>query len=633
MKTLSSILLLLLLFFHANAQITARYKPGPVVGEDAGIMTTYGCTTRWSTVPAEFSSSPTGVELLYSDWTYSAGGCPHGTIRALLRFAQMDTIPVSAVIISAELKLFGVTTSSNWGTSTFPGSPYPLSNEAWVQRVTGSWSEATVTWNTQPTTTTVNQATLTPTTARWGWVKSADVTDIVKDIRTTGVNDGFMLRLQTEAYYRAAIFSSSDGADSTLWPELIIKYRTECKPFLPPFTATRSSCFGVDFDGVGPAGGISSWYWTFGDGGTSPLQSVTHTFPDYGMYTVKLVAADGSGCTDSVTQTITIAERDFANAGKDTTVCLINGKATVQLSASGGKSYLWSSNVPDLVNPAPVVTINGSTRFIVTVTDSIGCTDKDTVYIAVRPGTPIQVTPQDTTACTGAIIQLTASGASSYQWFPPTGLSDDKISNPQLTIGGGSIDYIVTATDASGCTSSDTVHIGNYPLPPVWAYTDEELSCTNTKVRLHASGASSYQWYPGVYCDNDLSASPLVWPPSTIVFTVTGTDERGCQSADTVLVRSRKELTVHVPNAFTPNGDGINDYLRPIIICNFQLEQFNIYNRWGQCVFQTSSAAESWDGLFKSVPAEVGVYYYMLQGKMENSEEEVLIKGDITLVR
>jgi gliding motility-associated-like protein len=89
---------------------------------------------------------------------------------------------------------------------------------------------------------------------------------------------------------------------------------------------------------------------------------------------------------------------------------------------------------------------------------------------------------------------------------------------------------------------------------------------------------------------------------------------------------------VVVPNAFTPNGDGRNDIIRTLIICNFTLTEFAVYNRYGQQVFLSHDSNKAWDGTFNGRDLEIGAYYYLAKGK--NSEGvETLYKGDISLIR
>ncbi|XZF13538.1 DNRLRE domain-containing protein [Chitinophagaceae bacterium MMS25-I14] len=243
----------------SNAQVTVTFKPGPAAGVDAEIMTSYGCIMSNQTVPMETINMGGAAESDYIDWTYNAIGCSHGTTRSLITFTGLSTIPAGATILSATLNMYGVPTSGNYGNSSFPGSPYGTTNEGWVQRVTSSWAENTVTWNTQPSATTTNEAALPVTTSQFGFNASVNVTALVQDIISSGSNNGFMLLLQNEAIYRAVLFASSDHSDPTLWPELVVTYSTCFADFT--YCASTSSPYKYTFSDDNPQpGDMSDWY-------------------------------------------------------------------------------------------------------------------------------------------------------------------------------------------------------------------------------------------------------------------------------------------------------------------------------------------------------------------------------------
>jgi gliding motility-associated-like protein len=90
---------------------------------------------------------------------------------------------------------------------------------------------------------------------------------------------------------------------------------------------------------------------------------------------------------------------------------------------------------------------------------------------------------------------------------------------------------------------------------------------------------------------------------------------------------------VVMPNAFTPNGDGINDVIYPITLCDFTFESFSVYNRWGQRVFFTNTYMNGWDGTFNGVQQPLDVYAYFVTGHVTGTNKQILRKGNITLIR
>lgn len=116
-------------------------------------------------------------------------------------------------------------------------------------------------------------------------------------------------------------------------------------------------------------------------------------------------------------------------------------------------------------------------------------------------------------------------------------------------------------------------------------------------------------------------------------YTDTLTAAAGCDSIVTTLL-TLKDCTkckIIIPNAFSPNNDGINDILKPLGMC---IENFSmtIYNRWGQKVYSFSNITEGWDGLYKNIPQAIGIYVYVASGNFDNGETFKL-KGNISLIR
>lgn len=380
---------------------------------------------------------------------------------------------------------------------------------------------------------------------------------------------------------------------------------------------------------------IKFWSWDFGDGMKSSLQHPAHTYASPGTYNVKLVVVDSNGYTDSIIKSVIVGSYKFAKAGNDTIVCTRSDSTLIQLNASGGVSYSWSpaTGLSDALIAAPLATISSARSYIVTVTDANGCIDKDTLTIVVKPGEiDVIATPKIISACNGTVVQLNATGAKNYLWEPPVGLDDYKISNPKLTLSGSRV-YWVTGTDSSGCADRDSIIVSAFPLPRVNAFSESTIvDCLVSKVVLSASGAATYLWSPAAYCETPREDKTTAYPPATTVFTVQGYDANGCMSEDTITVFYQGKSLVKVPNAFTPDKDGINDKVRPIIVCDFQLSEFVIYDRWGNLMFTTSDPNIGWDGNFKGKECELGVYYYFVKGK-NSKNEDVLFKGDITLLR
>lgn len=324
----------------------------------------------------------------------------------------------------------------------------------------------------------------------------------------------------------------------------------------------------------------------------------------------------------------------FAYAGKDTSFCSINGMAEIRLKASGGVSYSWSPGIyfADSTAANAVAKIDATTTFVVTVVNEFGCTDKDTVVATIYPAPTVAADPAWVSGCVNSNVPLSVTGAVKYAWSPSEGLDADKSANPVLTISGDGR-YIVTGTDEHGCMAKDTVQVTAYPAPDLEISADRSrLDCFHNTALLTASGAEQYQWEPAQYCDRPSEDATYARPTATTVFTLTGINHQGCKATDTITLFLQGESLVRMPNVFTPNGDRLNDEAKPVLYCDFILQEFSIYNRAGKRVFVTSDLQKGWDGSFNGAPCDANVYFYMIRGRDSNGGD-VIAKGDIILMR
>ena len=154
---------------------------------------------------------------------------------------------------------------------------------------------------------------------------------------------------------------------------------------------------------------------------------------------------------------------------------------------------------------------------------------------------------------------------------------------------------------------------------PVFTFTNNSIN------------ASHFEWY----CNGVLFSTlmnPIFTCSDTVIycFTLLAYSESGCSNSTSHCGRVIPNGHLFIPNAFSPNNDGINDILR-ITSSNIDLKHFSIYNRWGERLFTTSSFSVGWDGTFKGKPCEIGTYFYLVE-YLEVGEKKTT-KGDITLIR
>jgi gliding motility-associated-like protein len=387
---------------------------------------------------------------------------------------------------------------------------------------------------------------------------------------------------------------------------------------------------------------VKGYAWDFGDGTVvnDADSSVSHVYATAGVYQATLVVTDSVGCSAAASATDAIDVHAPPIVGMTPPAALACLGQGVTIKAIGGVTYSWSpgGSLSDSTIPAPVATPSVNTVYTVTVADNIGCTSIDSIGVrVVRPDT-VQVSPDSTAICPGKEVQLTATGAYSYQWIGG-GLSATTIPNP---VAGPSITtvYQVAGSDSASCfRDTASVIVMLLAQPTVNAGPDLQVQ-TETPVTIAAVGSSdvvSWQWTPATDLSCTTCAQPVCTPRQDDQYIVTVTAADGCMASDTVVVTLIcDEAKVRIPDAFTPNGDGHNDrftVLGAIPMVNHLL----IFDRWGAKVFEEdhfgpADPKAGWDGTIGGKPAPAGVYVYFAE--MQCPTGGVFMrKGTVVLVR
>jgi len=217
-------------------------------------------------------------------------------------------------------------------------------------------------------------------------------------------------------------------------------------------------------------------------------------------------------------------------------------------------------------------------------------------------------------------------------WSPANTLSNAQANNP-IAHPNTTTTYTVTGNGNNGCEGIDSVTVFVYSNPVIVASADDDtINCTEPLAMLHAGGGNTYLWSPSNLLNNPTSANPIANVTTPTTFFLLGTDVNGCSSTDSVMVYISDNKVFFVPNAFSPNGDGLNDIFLPKYQCDLTLENFSIYNRFGQRVFFTNNKFKGWNGFQNAKDADVGTYFWYIQG--QNAKHETITrKGDLVLIR
>lgn len=337
------------------------------------------------------------------------------------------------------------------------------------------------------------------------------------------------------------------------------------------------------------------------------------------------------GCFATQTVTVNVVNNVILNAGNDTTICQTD---SILLNPSGdGLHYLWtpaaSLNNNTLKNPL-AVPLNTTTYNVVASIGKCNTSGNVTIYVVPYPKANAG---KDTAICFPSTIQLHASGGTTYQWSPTVFLNNPNIADP-FTSPEQSIKYVVAVTDNLGCPKPafDTVFIDVQRVVANAGPRDTSV-VVNQPLQLNGTGGESYVWAPSTGLSNPFIANPIAILSENQQYILTVASTAGCSATDTIDVTVYKVSPgIYVPNGFTPNGDGINDIFKPILIGMRSLTYFRVYNRDGQLIYATSQQGQGWDGTFKGKPQDTDVYVWMVEG-VDYQGKVVFDKGSVTLIR
>lgn len=345
-----------------------------------------------------------------------------------------------------------------------------------------------------------------------------------------------------------------------------------------------------------------------------------------------VTGTNANGCVAKDTVNVNIHTAPVVTISNDTTICNSN---SVQLFVNGGVSYAWSPpgglNNTTIFNP--IASPADTTKYYVTITDNNDCDYLDSVTVSVKPPAIFSInSPGD--LCLNDSLHLNASGGDVYSWQPSAGINNPAIPDPKVSPS-ITTDYTVTITETT-CNESETLstRITVLPLPDIQASKSNDIDCSNDQSQLSATGGDSYTWSPTMGLNNSAIANPVARPTSLVQYIVKGTDVMGCSNYDSVVINvdGANKGGYLMPNAFTPNGDGLNDCYGISFWGIIQEVEFSIYNRWGERIFHTTDPSRCWDGTYKGVKQNGDVFVYMIRAKT-TCEPSVFRKGTFVLIR
>lgn len=296
------------------------------------------------------------------------------------------------------------------------------------------------------------------------------------------------------------------------------------------------------------------------------------------------------------------------------------GSAPKEYSINGGTTY-QTSNV--FTNVAP------GTYSIVVRNAGSSCSTTQPITVSFVNNLTVG-TINGGSICRGASFTPQVTGnATSYSWTPTTGVSNPNIANPTLTPD-ATTTYTVTATLGT-CTIQRTVTVNVFPGAAANAGQDAILIAGDTYQMQATGSAGTYLWTPSTGLSSATILNPLASPAVTTTYTLRTTTPQGCFATDDVTL-TVIPYCIKVMEAFTPNGDGINERW---LITNgncLLYAKAQVFNRYGSKVFESNDYKNTWDGTYEGKPLPDGTYYYVISFQLLNGKV-VLLKGNLTILR
>jgi len=415
------------------------------------------------------------------------------------------------------------------------------------------------------------------------------------------------------------------------------------------FFAPEVQCGSLDVAFQNQSLETDNYFWQFGEesDAMSTAADPTHTFPDTGSYNVRLIIEPNTICADTFERTVELLpatlQPDFTI---DFTAC--SDSLTVQITdlssdtASEIINWQWGLEPVNFTsneqNPTFHLTSSGSYDLQLRVESANGCEEELTKPFEAN--LIEENLPDSAVVCAGEQVALNPNfnPTYTYQWSPPTGLDDFTSPNPLASPENNTV-YTVQITDADGFCQIERA-IAAQIVPPIdslVAFAEPDTIFGRGEVQLIATSDSTftYQWQPG----NTLSANdifnPIASPEETTTYQVIASNEGGCAAETSVTVNVVNLLCeapfIFIPNAFTPNGDGVNDTFH-VRGNNIDEVYLAVFNRWGQRVFESRDPEAAWDGTFKGEQLPPDVYgVYVLVTCFDGSTFQR--EGNLTLIR
>ena len=412
----------------------------------------------------------------------------------------------------------------------------------------------------------------------------------------------------------------------------------------------RGNVFAIDYQGAISSGSISK-LWSFGDGVSSTTaDDTTKSYSTFGSYPVRLELVSGFDCRDTTEQILTVHAQpkaqftidDSLECFRDHEIVAIN-KST--LAQGAVQSRTWTTDGKDYLNIDTLNQVYPSANdytIQLTIESDQGCFDSLTKAVTIYPMPVAQFTTDD--VCLGKrtsfenLSNFEFGTMSSYWSFGDGNTSNEK--SPFHKYGSAdSFDVTLVVSSEQDCT--DTIEYKKvaviHPVPKA-AFDYKKIKSWKKETQYLFSdssiGADFLRWKIDGFLESNEDDFQFIFQDSgTREVTLIAINEFSCSDTTSKTISVFPDLIYYIPNAITPNGDGLNDVFNVVGLGYADMYNLKIYNRWGELLFESNKISEGWDGRFMGEYVQNGVYIYLVTFRDIGSKKRIFKDGNVTLIR
>jgi gliding motility-associated-like protein len=589
-----------------------------------GTVTSASKTGIWATLGTGSFGSPPNI--LNNTYLPTAADIAAGSVALVLSSTSKDDCNTATDTVKIFFKSPSVTSGPLGSVCSGTALNYTITSD--FPTATFTWSRAAVTGISNPAVNNQTSNTITETLINTGTVP------IVVNYVITPVSNG------------------CPGAP-VIYPVTVNPI-----PATPAAASNSPVCINTTINLQTPAVAGATYSWTGPNGFASPLQNPTvpATTDAAGTYSVTITVGGCESPAGSVN--VVVDPLPTVDVGPDKTITICPSMTSVQLAGSvggGAKGGIWTTSGTGTFTgggnsttvlagqyfPSAQDVANGSVTLTLASISNDNCaivTEPLTIDIhllkAVTAGPDQTICSQNTARLTGQIT-IPGSGAwttSGTGTFNPSATQMDTEYVPSADdIKNGSVVITLTAANPGDCyIPSDKLTITFAP-PPTLSAGPTKYVLKGQTVTLEPTVSDpdvTYAWSPDIDISSTSVKNPVVTGNADQTYTLTVTDSRGCSATSSVKVIVSPPIVI--PNAFTPNGDGVNDQWNIVGLSAYQQSTIDVFDRNGQKVFHSIGYGMPWDGTYSGKEVPYGVYYYIIDPKYNGLH---VLSGSVTVVR